>query len=103
MTVIDYILSTIVFWMAWIIIPLLMEIFPAIGNFFVLLFKRFRQKKEMPASYDPEITLIIPVYNSGDTLKACIASVAQSTYPSELIHIMLVNNESRDNSFEIYN
>ncbi len=103
MTVIDYILSTIVFWMAWIIIPLLMEIFPAIGNFFVLLFKRFRQKKEMPASYDPEITLIIPVYNSADTLKACIASVAQSTYPSELIHIMLVNNESRDNSFEIYN
>lgn len=103
MTVTDYVLSTIVFWMAWIIIPLLMEIFPAIGNFFVLLVKRLRQKKEEPLEYLPEITLIIPVYNSAQTLKACISSVADSTYPSDLIHIMLVNNESKDDSFSVYN
>lgn len=103
MTMNDYILSIIVFWMAWIIIPLLMEIFPAIGNFFVLLCKKLRYKKPEPVKYLPEITLIIPVYNSADTLKACIDSVANSTYPSELIHIMLVNNQSRDSSFDIYN
>lgn len=103
MTTIDYFLSAIVFWMAWIIIPLIMEICPAIFNFFILLGKRLRQKKLPPVEYLPQITLIIPVYNSANTLKACIESVYQSNYPSELIHMMLVNNQSRDNSFEVFN
>lgn len=103
MTTIDYVLSAIVFWMAWIIIPLIMEIFPAIFNFFILLIKRIRSRKEEPIEYFPQITLIIPVYNSAETLYACIQSVSDSDYPNELIHIMLVNNQGQDNSFDVYN
>lgn len=91
-----------VFWMAWIIIPLIMEILPAIGGFFILLKKSISKRKELKPIRYPEITLIIPVYNSVDTLIECLASVYHSDYPHELISILLVNNESRDNSFMIF-
>ena len=44
----------------------------------------------------PEISLIIPVYNSADTLFQCIESINNSTYPNERIRIFLVNNKGPD-------
>ncbi|BBF42945.1 glycosyltransferase [Lachnospiraceae bacterium KM106-2] len=101
MRLIDYIYSSILFWMAWIIIPLLMEILPAVIQFFMLLFYR-NNKKEPENNYFPLITIIIPVYNSRDSLRACIASIVESNYPDEKIEVMLVNNEGEDDSFQVY-
>ena len=94
--------NEIFFWAAWIIIPLIIEIIPAVGNFFILLFKRVRLAKDIKLDYLPNITLMIPVYNSGQTLYRCIESVDHSTYPNHLIEIMLVDNGSKDDSFEIF-
>ena len=94
--------SSVVFWVAWIIIPLMMEIIPTVFNFFILLKRKFVQRKEKELEYFPEITLIIPVYNSADTLYDCIKSVYDSDYDNKLIYIMLVNNMSKDNSFEVF-
>ena len=105
MRIINYIGSSIFFWMVWIIIPLIVEIVPAFLNFCVLLKKRIAlklSKANKELDFFPEITLIIPVYNSADTLKECIESVANSDYPNEMIYIILVNNQSTDNSFEIF-
>ena len=33
-------------WVPWIIIPLLMEFIPSIGNFILLIIKKFIRKKE---------------------------------------------------------
>lgn len=88
--------------MVWIIIPLIMEIFPAFINFLILAKKRIIKRRYKEITYFPEITLIIPVYNSADTLKQCIESVVHSDYPNDLIHILLVNNQGKDNSFEIF-
>jgi putative glycosyltransferase (exosortase G-associated) len=79
-----------------------MEIIPTIFNFFILLKRKFVQKKEVEPEYLPEITLIIPVYNSADTLYECIKSVHDSNYDNKMIYIMLVNNMSKDNSFEVF-
>lgn len=99
---IESIFNDLIFWMAWIVIPLLIEIIPAICGFFILIIKKMRVKKlEIPLRM-PEITLIIPVYNSADTLHACLASVDESDYPNHLITIMLVNNCSTDNSFHVF-
>jgi len=92
----------VLFWMAWIIIPLVMEIIPAFGGFFILLKKKFTERAPKGQKYLAEITLIIPVYNSKDTLRNCLKSVHESDYPKELMDILLMNNESTDNSFEIY-
>ena len=94
--------NEIFFWAAWIVIPLLVEIVPAIGNFFLLLFKRIRVADDIRIDYLPSITLMIPVYNSSATLYRCLESVDKSTYPNQLIEIMLVDNGSRDNSFDIF-
>ncbi len=94
--------SELFFWAAWIIIPLLIEIVPAVGNFFILLLKRIKISGDIKLDYLPNITLMIPVYNSGQTLYRCIRSIHESTYPDHLIEIMLVDNGSKDNSFEIF-
>jgi poly-beta-1,6-N-acetyl-D-glucosamine synthase len=94
--------SEIIFWTAWIIIPLIMEIIPATFGFLVLLRKQNKYRKDPILKYFPEITVIVPVYNSADTLELCICSILESTYPADKIEVLLVNNGSRDNSFEIF-
>ncbi len=94
--------SEIIFWAAWIIIPLIMEIFPAIFGFLVLLKKRRKYSKDDDLKYFPEITVIVPVYNSSSTLEMCIVSILESKYPADKIELLLVNNGSKDNSFEIF-
>lgn len=98
----EFLHSSILFWMAWVIIPIIMEIIPTIFDFFILLKRRIVNKKYEELKYCPELTLIIPVYNSADTLYQCIKSVNDSSYDSRLIYIMLVNNQSKDDSFKIF-
>lgn len=102
MTVIDRFLNSILFWAAWIIIPLIMEIFPSLGSVFILAKKRLFPKKYDELTYYPEVTLIIPVYNSQDSLEECIASINNSDYPNEKMRIFLVNNQGKDDSFSVY-
>lgn len=102
MKILNYISSEIFFWMVWIIIPLIMEIIPAFVNFILLAKKRMTIKHYRELQYCPAINLIIPVYNSEDTLRQCIESIVNSDYPSELIYVLLVNNKGKDNSFEIF-
>ncbi len=98
----EFLQSSILFWMAWVIIPIIMEIIPTIGDFFILLKRRIFRKKYKELDYYPEITLIVPVYNSADSLYQCIKSVHDSTYDNKSIYVMLVNNKSKDNSFEVF-
>ncbi len=94
--------SEIYFWCAWIIIPILFEIIPTIANSVLLLFKRGRLKEPADLTFIPAITLMIPVYNSSATLYRCLQSVYQSTYPNEKIEIILVDNGSKDDSFQVF-
>ncbi len=79
-----------------------MEIIPAFFGFFILLFKGRKKREKDIKGRLPEITIIVPIYNSEATLFGCIESIAQSSYPSELIDVYLVNNKSKDRSFEIF-
>ncbi len=101
-SIIKILSNEIVFWMAWIIIPLVMEIVPALLGIVILLIKRVKVKEDNELSYFPEITLIIPVYNSAGTLEMCLDSIDLSTYPNKSISVLLVDNGSKDDSFLIY-
>ena len=103
MNILKRILNSFIFWGAWIIIPVLMEILPSLGSLFMLIKRRLQGfvRDPKPVVY-PEISLIIPVYNSADTLYSCISSVYNGTYPADRIRVFLVNNRSQDNSFEVY-
>lgn len=102
MTIIDRFLNSILFWAAWIIIPLVMEIVPSLGSVIILVKKTLFPKKYPKLTYYPEVTLIIPVYNSQDSLQGCIASINDSDYPNEKMRIFLVNNQGEDDSFSVY-
>lgn len=97
-------LNSFVFWGAWIVIPVIMEIIPAIGGFLILLKLRRQRKlrKKVPPALYPEISVIVPIYNSADTLEACLRSINDGAYPLSAIRVFLVNNLTRDNSFEIF-
>ena len=102
MEIIERLANTFVLWAAWIVIPLIMEILPAFGSFLILL-RRILFAKEIPKPIIyPEISIIIPVYNSQNTLAACIRSINDCDYPNEKIRIFLVNNRGTDNSFAVY-
>lgn len=101
MELISRLSNSFLFWAAWIIIPCIMEIIPAIGSFLILLRKQ-KKKKKIEIKYYPEITIMIPVYNSQDTLAACIKSINDSDYPNDRIHTYLINNQGKDNSFAVF-
>lgn len=90
------------FWFTWLLIPIVVEIIPAIRYFFHLL--RVANKKQtinLPLKL-PVVSIVLPVYNSADTLYACIESIYKSNYPNELMQIITANNQSTDNSFQEY-
>ena len=95
--------SPLLFWIGWVILPIIVEFVPAFGNFLILAVKRFRivaTRKEL--DYLPPISIIIPVYNSAKTLRGCLQSVAESDYDISKIDVICVDNGSKDNSFEIF-
>lgn len=102
-TLSDFFRSEIVFWAAWVIIPVIMEIIPTIFNFFILLKRRIEYKKKLKGNTrEPEVAILIPVYNSQSTLRACIESVYLSDYPKDKMNVILANNMTQDESFKVY-
>lgn len=102
MEIIERFVNSFVFWAAWIIIPFVMEILPAFGSVFVLVKRLLFEKKAPKPIIYPEISIIVPVYNSKDTLRACIKSIYDCDYPNDKIRLYLVNNRSSDDSFLVY-
>ena len=76
---------------------------PGIYSTCYLFVKNFQKKQlDIPEKL-PFISVIVPVYNSAETLYACIRSINESTYPNENIQILLADNGSTDESFAVFN
>lgn len=48
----------------------------------------------------PKVSLIVPVFNGGDTYKRCIKSLLKQNYPTEKLSIILVDDCSDDGTLE---
>lgn len=94
--------SSIVFWLGWILIPVIMELIPVCFNFLILMKRRIFRKKYQELEFFPEISLIIPIYNSAASIERCLKSVYESDYDLSKIRIMLVDNGSVDESYAVY-
>ncbi|WP_212781340.1 glycosyltransferase [Lactobacillus corticis] len=95
------VLSQMGFWLGWLIIPELFELIPALVGFVRNYFWRNR-KLNYDSYHHPWVTIIIPVYNSAETLGRCLSSIAHSTYPNRKIEIICANNQSSDDSLAIF-
>lgn len=90
------------FWLTWALIPIVVEIVPAIiSSIRIMVRNSHKQKLTMPAKI-PMISVIVPVHNSEATLFNCIKSIHDSTYPNDLIQVILADNQSTDHSFNVF-
>ena len=84
------------FWITWALVPIVVEIIPAIMSTIKLMrLHRHMPRLKAPAKW-PWVTIIVPVYNSEDTLFDCIRSIDHQTYDKKSMQIILANNQSTD-------
>lgn len=51
--------------------------------------------------YLPSVSIVIPVYNGEDNIDKCIESIINQDYPKEKTEIIIVDNNSKDNTANI--
>lgn len=49
----------------------------------------------------PSVTIVVPVYNGEENIENCIKSLLNQKYPKENLEIIIVDNNSTDNTAEI--
>jgi len=57
-------------------------------------------KKNNPESL-PAVSVIVAARNETQTISRCVRSLSKLNYPSDLLEIILVNDNSTDNTFEL--
>lgn len=50
--------------------------------------------------YLPSVSIVIPTYNSDQTLAQCLESIVNQDYPREKVEIIIVDGGSKDNTLE---
>jgi poly-beta-1,6-N-acetyl-D-glucosamine synthase len=89
------------FWGIWLVIPLLIDVLSGISGAMFVLIKYFK-KKPVELDYMPYVNILIPIYNSSNTLKGCLDSIKLQNYPIKNITVFLIDNGTRDKSYDIY-
>jgi len=70
-----------------------------------LIFRTFLWFKYKPynsakVSEWPEVTVVIPAYNEGETIYHTVSSIVGCDYPPEKLKIIAINDGSKDNTYE---
>lgn len=99
---IDLTLAQMGFWITWALIPIVVEIIPALISAIHVMHRSHHLKQLEAPDKLPFISIIVPVYNSEETLFACLQSINDSTYPNRNMQIVLADNQSTDNSFAAF-
>lgn len=95
-------LNFLLFWGIWLFAPLLIDGLTAIVYFATVFTHAKKGRAPDDLSYYPYVTVVIPVYNSAETLGKCLRSIVEQSYPTEYLQIICVNNGSEDNSFNVF-
>lgn len=71
-------------------------------SFYILSFMSVRKKKQdfFTANELPKVSVIIPAYNEEDCIEETIKSVAKSNYPEGMLEILVIDDGSKDKTFE---
>jgi len=66
----------------------------------VFIASLFSKKPVNNLGFEPEVSIIIPVYNEEKNIEGCIDSIINSGYPSDKMEIMVVDDGSTDSTIE---
>lgn len=62
-----------------------------------LMGKKYDPRRD---DYEPTVTIVIPMYNEGETIKDTIISLLDQEYPVEKLDIIVIDDCSTDDSYE---
>ena len=96
------IFAQFVFWAVWLIIPLICELAIGFISAIICIVSFANSQSKTNLIYKTDVSILIPVYNSQDTLKKCLESILNQSYPTENIEVILIDNGSKDNSYKIF-
>ncbi|GAP07145.1 MAG TPA: putative glycosyltransferase, exosortase G system-associated [Anaerolinea thermolimosa] len=98
-----YLLALAVFWGVWLLVPILVDgVSMGLGLVGAVISRWLSRRQSLELDFYPSVSIIIPVHNSADTLRDCLESLEQQTYPLHLMQIILINNGSTDNSQQVF-
>lgn len=89
-------------WGGIFLFPIALEFVKNICVIPVVLMKAAKRRKTKKLETFPLVSILIPVYRSAKTLKACLESIVQQTYPIHQMEIFLLNNGDDDGSYQVY-
>ena len=97
-------LAFLLFWGIWMLAPLAIDVTMALV--YIVMVYLFPERKERERisdlSYLPNVSVVVPVHNSADTLFKCLHSIVHQQYPLDKIQIICVNNGTTDGSFDVF-
>jgi poly-beta-1,6-N-acetyl-D-glucosamine synthase len=92
-----------IFWGVWVIAPVLVDGFSAVVTMLAVLRNRYKTRSLVrKVDFFPFVSIIIPVYNSAETLMVCLRSIVAQEYPLDRIEVILIDNGSTDQSFRVF-
>lgn len=84
------------------ILILLASIYGGRVAYFFRGFQKERNRWQEP-QVRPSVSVVVPARNEESNLESCITSIALSTYPRELLEVIVVNDRSTDSTATIAN
>lgn len=99
-------LNFAIFWGVWLLVPMLIDgltyVVYLAGVWRAAFRYRARARKEDAPFFPYLVTIIIPVYNGQHSLGPCLESIRKQSYPQECIQVVVANNQSTDESFDVF-
>lgn len=87
-------------WNIFIYIVVYLGLFTGIFFLFTF-FENLNYLREVKPKRFPKVSIIVPAYNEENTLKGTLYSLLNLDYPKDKIEIIVVDDGSKDNTFEI--
>ncbi len=76
-----------------------------IGSLMLVLYlKYFRQVEESspePSPHTPFVSVVVPLYNDEKNIAFTLSSILDSNYPKDKLEVIVVDDASTDNSYEV--
>lgn len=101
---IERVISLAIYWGVWLILPMLVDGLATLVQFVQVMLYRFRRGRRVILDPDiwPGVSVVVPVYNGAHSLGACLDSLQKQHYPPGLLEIIVVDNGSNDNTYDIF-